>query len=112
MVKYASFLPLDASNEEKAAAVMGSVDERDFYLTADDVRNMRVKHIDCVWKKAKRDVQSMFISVCLQLLFMIHVHVTRDVTEIVITFGAHRKPKRLKTNRSYISLGEKLDIIC
>ena len=39
--EYARFL--QASDEEKAAAVLAGVDARAFYLTADDVRNLRAQ---------------------------------------------------------------------
>ena len=52
--------PFDGTYSEKAAAVLESSDARDFYLTAADINNIKSKYVDCFWKRAKRDVESVY----------------------------------------------------
>lgn len=36
----------------------------DYEMSHDYIRNLRTKHIDCVWKKHQRDVVSVSMAVC------------------------------------------------
>lgn len=44
-----------------AQAVLDSVDARDFFLTGSDIRNVRSQYVDCLWKRAAREVESVFL---------------------------------------------------
>jgi hypothetical protein len=48
---------------EADARIRASRYSKDYYLSHDNIRNLRVKHIDCQSLKATRDVDSVAISV-------------------------------------------------
>lgn len=53
---------------QQAAVVLASVDARDFLLKAADINNIKRKYVDCLWKRAERDVESVFLWVRTVLL--------------------------------------------
>lgn len=61
------------SDEQAMVAVLSSDDARDWYLSAQDVANMKAKDVDRhTWKRAKRDVESVWLAVRgWTLLFML-----------------------------------------
>jgi hypothetical protein len=60
----------DWTHEQKAAVVLESADARDFLLKAADINNIKTKYVDCLWKRAERDVESVYLWVR-----FIHIHV-------------------------------------
>lgn len=48
---------------EIAAAISNSPYAHDYNITSDTIRNIRRKHIDCLWRRANRDVDSVRLAV-------------------------------------------------
>ena len=61
--KWAAKLGPSATQEDLIKAVIDSPDVRDWALTGDDIRNLRVKHIDVKWMRDKSDSRSVLMAV-------------------------------------------------
>jgi GTP cyclohydrolase II len=48
------------TNEEEAARIIGtSMHAQDYHMDKDFLRDLRVKHVDVLWRRANRDVDSV-----------------------------------------------------